>query len=187
MPLCDGCFNARAAALAGMPPPPAPPAPIVLTGPDGRAHRMRFRLLWAPVGIELMLDEADVNVGEGYRFAVLGDFDADVDALVAQVQAIAEREVARQYLEPAEHGTGWMVTEDDEVAGRLVWSDEGRGAPYDVVIDGRLLTWEEFGAALGPYEGWNFRLVIEDRVAEARSDAKVIELARRRHSSGKGP
>ena len=107
--------------------------------------------------------------------------DADVDPLIDQVRTIAEAEVARQYLEPATHYRGWTVTDGDEVVGRFVWSDEGvAGAPFDVVIDGRILTWGEFRVALGSYEGWNFRLLLEDRVVEARTDATVIDLARRR-------
>jgi hypothetical protein len=47
-----------------------------------------------------------------------------------------------------------------EVEGRLVWRDEKPG--YDVVVDGRRLTWEEFGAALEPFEGWTFRLSMRD-------------------------
>ncbi len=64
-------------------------------------------------------------------------------------------------------------------------SEEGAaGAPFDVVIDGRTLTWDQFGEALSAYEGWNFRLLIEDRVvqaeteAETEADAEVIDIAR---------
>ena len=65
------------------------------------------------------------------------------------------------------------------MAGRLVWNDEGdNGKPYNVVIDGQTMSWDELGMALEPYEGWGFRLVIEDRVHDARSDAEVIELPR---------
>ena len=170
--LCDACFNDRAAALTGWPRLPAAPPPIVMTGPDGRVHELQFRVLRAPAGVEVTLEETGVGAGEGYRFAVLGEHDAEVGPLVSQVRAIAEHEVARQYLEPQERGTGWRLTDGDEAAGRFVWSAEGSsGAPFDVVIDGRTLTWEEFGEALGSYEGWNFRLVIEDRVVEAAPTA----------------
>lgn len=74
------------------------------------------------------------------------------------------------------------MTDGEEVVGRFVWSDEGvAGVPFDVVIDGRTLTWEEFGVALTSYEGWNFRLLIEDRVVEASTDAEVIDLTQRRN------
>ena len=58
-------------------------------------------------------------------------------------------------MEPATHGAGLRVTDGEEVVGRFIWSDDGAaGAPFDVVIDGRTLTWEQFGEALSAYEGW---------------------------------
>lgn len=175
--VCDRCFDRRIAAYTGLPRLPDPPPPIVLSGPDGRRHRLRFRVWRAATGIEVQLEETGVPVGEGYQFAVLGDHDAEVDDLVTQVRSMAGTEIARQYLEPASHRAGWVVGDDDAVAGRLVWNDEGEnGKPYNVVVDGRTMTWEELGIAMEPYEGWGFRLVIEDRVHDARSDAQIIEL-----------
>jgi hypothetical protein len=175
--VCDRCFDRRIAEHTGFPRLPEPPPPLVLAGPDDRRHRLRFRIWRAPTGIEVELEEMDVPVGEGYKFAVLGEHDADVDHLVEHVQRQAEAEVGRLYLEPADHRDGWVV--DDEVAGRFVWNDEEpRGTPYRVVVDGRTLSWEELGRALEPYEGWNFRLVIEDSIGDARPDAQIIELPR---------
>lgn len=114
--------------------------------------------------------------GEGYEFAVLGDHHADVADLIERVRAHAEREVGRLYLERARHRHGWAVT-DDEVAGRLVWNDDHlSGTPYKVVVDGRMLTWEELGMALDSYDGWNFRLVISDGVQDGRPDAEPIDI-----------
>jgi len=39
--------------------------------------------------------------------------------------------------------------------------------PPVIVIDGRELTWEEFGRMLLSFEGWQFRLEIVDRTEEA--------------------
>ncbi len=177
--LCDRCFNDRVSAATGLPRlAPAPVEPVVLTGADGRRHRLRYRVMRAPVGVEVRLEEVDVALGEGYEFAVLGDPDADVAPLLERVLATARVEVARRYLEPAEHRSGWVVGDEDEVAGRFVWNDNGEnGRPFNVVVDGRVLSWEELGEALEPYEGWNFRLVIEDRVQEGRTDADVIDIA----------
>ncbi len=93
-------------------------------------------------------------MGEGYQFAVLGDNDADVDMLVAQVRSMAETEIARQYLQRATHRHCWMVGDDDEAAGRLGWNDVGdNGKPYNVVVIGRSMSWAELGIALESYEG----------------------------------
>ncbi|HVL05744.1 MAG TPA: hypothetical protein VM388_07135 [Acidimicrobiales bacterium] len=188
--LCDACFDGRVSDLTGRAPVGPAPEPLVLVGPDGRAHELAFRVLRGPAGIEARLEETGVGVGDGYEFAVLGDHDAEVAPLVAEVEAIARREVACLYLEAAEHRPGWRLTEADEARGRFVWNERSeRGVPYDVVIDGRKLSWEEFGEALGSYEGWNFRLVIEDRIVESeagagagaeRADAEVIPIDRRR-------
>ena len=175
--VCDRCFDRRISAVTGFPRLPDPPPPIVLTGPDGRRHHRRYRVWRAGVGIEVQLDETGVAMGEGYRFAVLGDNDADVDMLVAEVRSTAEAEIGRQYLERASDRHPWMVGEDGEVAGRLLGYDHrDPDSPYQVVVDGRTISWDDLATALGPYEGWGFRLVIEDRVRDVRSDAEIVEL-----------
>ncbi len=45
-----------------------------------------------------------------------------------------------------------------------------------MVVDGRTLRWEDLGRALEPFEGWRFRLVIEDRSLDVRPDADVLAL-----------
>lgn len=70
--LCDRCFDDRVATHMGLPRLPDPPSPLVLTGPDGRRHRLRFRIWRAPTGIEVELEETEVAEGEGYGFAQLG-------------------------------------------------------------------------------------------------------------------
>jgi hypothetical protein len=143
---------------------------------DGRLHVLKFRILRPPTGIEVELEEAGVPIGEGYHFAVLGTHDADIEELVTSVRSQAEAEISRQYLEPHPHRSGWIIS-DDEVAGMFICSqDTGTDGPYDVVVDGRTLTWEEFGKALASYEGRRFRLVIEDRCVDLRADADVTEL-----------
>lgn len=52
------------------------------------------------------------------------------------------------------------VMRGKEVEGRLAWRDDRPG--YDVVVDGQRLTWEEFGGALAPFEGWTFRLSVRE-------------------------
>ena len=48
------------------------------------------------------------------------------------------------------------------------------------------LTWDQFGEALSAYERWNFRLLMEDRSADAETEteieteAEVIPIARHR-------
>ncbi len=75
------------------------------------------------------------------------------------------------------HWSGWIVAEDDEVAGRFVWNDHG--GPWQAVQRRRRRPSSELDGAgtLEPYEGWNFRLVIEDRLEEARTYGQIINVA----------
>jgi hypothetical protein len=174
--LCDRCADRRVSKITGYPELPDPPPPFRLVGPDGRTHDFTFRIWRAPTGVEVSLEESGLPTGEGYRFAVLGAHDAEPGALVAHVRRRAEEEVGRQYLQRSSHRTGWTAS-GDEVVGRLVWSEKGeRGASYDAVVDGRTLSWEELGQALEPFEGWQFRLVIEDVCEDLRPDAEVVQL-----------
>jgi hypothetical protein len=174
--LCDRCSDRRVAAITGYPELPDAPQPIQVADGDGRLHLLEYRVWRAPTGIEVELGEA--GFAEGYHFAVLGAHDGNVSELVALVTHRAEEEIARRYLEPNPHRAGWIIT-GDEAAGRLVCGEEREfGGPYDVVVDGHTLTWEELGRALEPYEGWHFRLVLEDRCEDVRPDAEVIELVR---------
>ncbi|HWC12625.1 MAG TPA: hypothetical protein VG455_15555 [Acidimicrobiales bacterium] len=176
VPLCDRCADRRVARLTGLPKLGAPPPPFVLTSPDGGRHRMRPRPWRAPTGIVVELEEMGVPVGEGFQFSILGPHDAEVGQLLAQLRTHAEAEVARRYLEPNPHRGGWRLA-SDEVAGRLVWSEDRElGEPYDVVVDGRIMSWGDLGRALEPFEGWRFRLVIEHRSLDVRPDAEVVAL-----------
>lgn len=178
--LCDRCADAREARITGYPELPDPPSPVTVRGPDNRHHALSFRVWRAPPGIEVALEETGVPGGDaGYHFAVLGAHDADVDALAQAVTERAEQEIARQQLEPNPHRSGWLLR-GDHLAGRLLWNENrGYGGPYDVVIDGRTLTWEELGQALESYEGWRLRLVLEDPCDDLRPDAEVIALPTR--------
>jgi hypothetical protein len=174
---CDRCADQHVAQFTGFPQFGEPPAPVVLSGVDGRAHRLVFRLLRGPAGITVELTEAGAggNSGDGgYEFSVVGAHDADVATLTAAVTAIAQQEIGRQYLRPAQHRAGWTVTEQDEVAGRLVFNPDG--GPYGVVVDGRELSWEELGEALDSFEGWRFRLIIDDPGVDLRPDADIVAL-----------
>jgi hypothetical protein len=176
--LCDRCFDRRVSEHTGFPRLPDRPPPITLTDPDGRNRILRFRLWRAPTGVEVELEETGVPPREGYHRAVFGSHDADVALLVARLRDLAEADIARRFLEPNRHRPGWAVARD-VVEGRLEWCDDSSsevGVPYDVIIDGRKLSWEELGRALEGYEGWRFRLQLADRVEDLRPDAVVTSF-----------
>ena len=154
VPLCDRCFDVRIAETTGWPRLPEPPPPESIAGPDGRVHRIEYRIWRSPGGVAVEAEE-EGEPFEGYYIEVVGAHDADPAPLVERARAAIRRRIGRQDLELASGGAHWIIS-DSDLRGRLVWSEQA--GPYDVVVDGRRLTWEELGRALEPFEGWEFRL-----------------------------
>ena len=172
-PLCDRCSDRRLAEATGWPVLPDPPAPETFVGPDSRVHRMRYRFFRCPTGIvaeaEEMAGEEDIDL-DGYHFNVLGDHEADLRQLLANLRTLTADGIARAQLEQT---LGRLLIAGDELEGRLVWDDDAdSGTPYAVVVDGRRLSWEELGRALEAFEGWRFRIAMLDteQLAPAPAD-----------------
>jgi hypothetical protein len=166
-PLCDLCFDARFSAITASPLFPIPPAHETIAGSDGRHHRIFYRVERLPVGISVEAMEGEDRC-DGYYAEVLGPEDADVTELVARVRASIRERIAHLDLERTPGGN-WIIA-DWDLRGRLDWNKDGE--PYDVVVDGRRLTWEEFGRALEPYEGWEFRMSFrEDSLVDLPDEA----------------
>src|SRR6266851_8173138 len=77
-PFCDSFADALIAAATGWPRLEGPPTPETCRGPDGIQHRMVYRVLRTPGGIEVLAEENGWAVDDGYRLALLRPHDADV-------------------------------------------------------------------------------------------------------------
>jgi len=160
-PLCDTCLDERISAATGWPPLPVQPAPRSVTGPDGREHRLRLRLWRTPGGISADAIEQGPHGDsqDGYTLSVFDDHDADPDLLLAALDRRVQAEIGRCYLDHDDE-CGWQVT-STEVAGRV---QSGRHDPPDVIIDGRRLTWAEFGRMITSFHDWWFRMTFGDDI-----------------------
>jgi hypothetical protein len=54
------------------------------------------------------------------------------------------------------------LTDDLKVRGRFEWDNETDGELPLLVIDGKAVTWDEFGRILMTFEGWQFKIEIYD-------------------------
>lgn len=52
------------------------------------------------------------------------------------------------------------------------------GGPYNAVVDGRPLTWAEFGLELEPIGGWEFRLSFRPEDVDAEDAVIATDAAR---------
>jgi hypothetical protein len=138
--------------------------PIGITDCAGELHQFHFqnRLLENMVkidGFELVDGNPD-----GYTFRIIGDPDDDLFVLLGKLVQKIRKTLLVKYLEDdAHHG---LRIKDMEVCGRIEsdYSDADR-VPV-MVIDGREISWDEFGRMLMMFEGWQFRMDICDRSDE---------------------
>jgi hypothetical protein len=162
--LCSRCFNEEVARQGGLDFQHVQFEPQDMADAGGAVHRFHFRvhLLGDRVAINVFeIDEAG-NPG-GYEFQALGDPEGDLFALMGQLIERMRRTLAQRHLE--EEG-GRLHIADFLARGRISWDEEEDGRVPLVVIDGRAISWEQFGRMLMSFEGWQFRLEIHDKSEE---------------------
>jgi hypothetical protein len=110
------------------------------------------------------VDAFELKRGEpaGYKFQILGDPE-DVLALLGRLVERMRRTLSVKHLVQSEHG---LQIADQTVRARIKWDETQDGRMPLLVIDGREVSWEEFGRMLMTFEGWQFRMEIGDRSEE---------------------
>jgi hypothetical protein len=73
------------------------------------------------------------------------------------------RGLSRRHLRKEKYG---IQIADRIVCGKIAWDDAQDGSVPLLHIDGREITWEEFGRMLMSFEGWQFKLEIRDKSEE---------------------
>lgn len=162
--LCSACFNAEIAELVGLDGfEQTQLTPVTLNDSQGAGHEFHFRSFLCPTGLVVESFELIDNEPGGYQFSVLGNPEAESLGLLAQLIEKMRRALAVQHLEEDDYG---LRIADLCVRGRIECGEDGPGESPILVVDGRELSWEEFGRLLSGYEGWQFKLEIADRTDE---------------------
>lgn len=155
--LCLECFNREMAEYAGIDFKHPRFRPVDLPDAHGNMHSFCFatHLLGDKVSIEAYEEGAD----PGYRFKVLGEPE-DVQKLFRKLMGKMRRALTRQHL--VQENGRLTVADDLIVRGWFDWDDETEGQLPLLVIDGKAITWDDFGRILMTFEGWQFKLEIYD-------------------------
>jgi len=161
-PRCYSCFNHETADRLGIDFDEPQFQPIVIEDADGRPHTFRFRSMLVPTGHEMEALETIDDPHEGYRFAILGDFEADAWELFRRLYAKMRAEIATRHVERAEFG--WQLTADQRLVGRIEWDPNSDARLPLVVIDGKPFTWEQVGHMLMTFEGFTLEARVKDTI-----------------------
>ena len=162
--LCGQCFNAEAARLDDLIDfQDAKFEPILLVDCTGKAHNFYFRTRLFGPGIALDAFELRHGYPAGYRFQIIGDPKDDLLALFARLLERMRRALSIKHIK---RGSLGLQIADRVVQGLIEWDDAAEGRVPLIVVDGRAITWEEFGRMLMTFEGWQFKLEIRDKSEE---------------------
>lgn len=84
--------------------------------------------------------------------------------MVIFVYARMVKALSRKHIYLDENTKSWQITEDDIVRGNIICDSETGDWSRDsmIMIDGKGISWKEFGRMLMTYEGGNLKLQIFD-------------------------
>ena len=138
---CYPCFNRERAGRLGIDFDEPQFQAIVLEDADGAPHTFKIRSMLVATGHEMEALEIVDDSPAGYRFAVLGDHEADAWELFQMLYAKMRREIATRHVHRTEFG--WQLTSDQR------------------------LTWEQVGHMLMTFEGFILEGRIKDTIEAA--------------------
>jgi hypothetical protein len=81
-------------------------------------------------------------------------------ALLGKLIEKMRRALSIKHIEDGE--LGLQIADHQIVRGLVEWDDASDGRVPLLLIDGRKITWEEFGRMLMSFEGWQFKLEMRD-------------------------
>ena len=162
--LCNQCLNAELAGALGLEQfENVRFDQIRMTDCAGEAHEFHFRTRLHGSMVSLDAFELKGGVPAGYQFQILGDPEGDLLSLLGRLVERMRRTLSVKHLEQTDHG---LRIADQTVRARIAWDDSTDGHQPLLVIDGREVSWEEFGRMLMTFEGWQFRMEVGDRSDE---------------------
>ncbi len=166
--LCLRCYNKEISKAAGIEYEDIPLHPVVIKDTDGIEHEFHFSLRL--MGDQQVLSSYEVKGADsnGYEFNTIGDTEDGIFPLFSKLYARMLKALGRKHIYKDTETDSWQMTEDDVVRGRIDCAEDS----YDhsmipmLVIDGKEISWKEFGHMLMTFEGFNFKLQIFDQSDE---------------------
>ena len=94
---------------------------------------------------------------------MIGDPKEDLWVLFGRLLEKMRRGLAQRHLMQSTYGL--EIGEEGAVRARIGYDEFAKGLPL-LTIDGREITWDDFGRMLMTYQGWQFKLRIFDMSEE---------------------
>jgi len=160
--LCGKCFNTEMAKLDGLDRfEHVTFEPVRLADCTGETHEFHFRTHLFGAGIALDAFELRDGHPAGYQFQIIGDPQEDLLVLLGRLIEKMRRGLSIKHVRKDEFGL--QIADHRVVRGTIEWDDSQGGSVPLLNVDGREITWQEFGRMLMSFEGWQFKVEIRDK------------------------
>lgn len=160
---CYRCFNEELAERLGVDFDNTPIAPFVVTDVDGTRHQFEIRSVLVGTGHAMYAREVSRRDARGgYRFAILGDLEADAQDLFTRLRERIRQGLSVRHVHETEHG--WQLTQAHRLSGVIEWNPETNGGLPLLIVDGRTFTWDQIGRMLMRFEGFTLNALVEDTI-----------------------
>lgn len=156
--LCTACFNIRIAQLVGVVDfENIRLAPVKMIDYDGKIHVFHFQIRLLGREIALNAFELCRRRPDGYRFRLIGNCSDDLFVLLGH---LIERIRRALHVKHIDFPGGQIINRT--LRGRIEQGESQLERLPVVVIDGKELSWDNFGLMLRSMAGRQFRLDIAD-------------------------
>jgi hypothetical protein len=160
--LCGQCFNTELAKLDGLDRfEHFKFEPVQLADCAGKNHEFHFRTHLFGTGVAVDAFEVRDGHPAGYQFQIIGDRQGDLLALLGRLIEKMRRGLSVKHVIKGDHGL--QIADHRVVRGTIEWDESQDGSVPLLSVDGREITWQEFGHMLMSFEGWQFKLEIRDK------------------------
>jgi hypothetical protein len=155
--ICSQCFNTEVAETVGLEGfDNAKFEPVGLADWTGEVHEFHFRTNLFGTGVALNAFELRDGHPAGYQFQIIGNPEDDLLVLLGRMIQKMRRALYTKHLMDGQ--LGLQIADHRVVRGMIEWDDADDGRMPLLIIDGREITWDEFGRMLMSFEGWQFKL-----------------------------
>jgi hypothetical protein len=158
---CSRCFNLLIANMYGLQFEHPSFDPVILCDLDGIPHTFSFRTLLYPTHISVEALEMTDGKRRGYEFQVVGSIEDGIQELFCQLSEQINEALSIKHIE--DHPDGLRIVGRGIVRGRIALDKKTDGRLPMLVIDGRDVSWEQFGQMIMWFKGCNFKMEIHDR------------------------
>jgi len=157
--LCSKCYNESVSEAFGLNFDHLSFHPVTFSDKDGANHTFHFQTRLFGDNVLIQAREIEEGKPKGYEFSVHGDAEDELFGLFEKLVKRIRRELERRHIEPCDLNR-YSITDENIVRGHITWDEGTSGEVPCLVIDGKELSWHEFGRMLMSYEGFHFKLQI---------------------------